>query len=213
MKPKLFILAALILLPASLQAALVKGYEFNTDGDQQGFVAPSTSGLTVANGFISGTAVPAGPTLEAGDPQLVLNSTPVLFSKATSETWTTLIFRVREFDALGIVVTSFDSAGIAILLGSNTGYTGSAAAKFSAVPANFTAVSDGPEFFTVSVDISGFSQNNVKYLRVDPIGGPDAASHTFDVDYIRVSDSSVVPEPSVSLLGALGCLALLRRRR
>lgn len=201
MKPKLFILA-ILLLPAPLQAALVRGYEFNTDGSAEGFVSPGVIGLVVASGFISGTA-------SNNDPQLVNNTN--FDSKTVGSAWTTLTYRVREFDGVGDLVTDYSSAGIAILLSQNT--NGSGAFNPTSNAANISAVDSLDGFFTVSVNISGYTQSTVKYLRVDPIGGPDAANHTFDLDFIRVYDSSAVPEPSVAILGALGGLALLRRRR
>lgn len=148
-----------------------------------------------------------GGTLQAGDPQLVNNTDT--YSKTVGSAWTTLTYRVREFDSSGALITAYDSAGIAILLSQNTNGSGA----FNPGTANISAVDSGNGFFTVDVNISGYTQSTVNYLRVDPIGGPDAANHTFDLDYIRVFDSSAVPEPSISILGALGGLALLRRRR
>jgi MYXO-CTERM domain-containing protein len=131
-------------------------------------------------------------------------------TRGSGETWTTVVFKVRETDESPALVTLFDSLGLVVQLGPNVGATGVTTISTAGF---FSATDAGSGFFEVTVDISGYTQNSIDYFRIDPIGGPDASLNTFEVDYIRINDSAAVPEPSAALLGAIGGLALLRRRR
>ncbi len=88
------------------------------------------------------------------------------------------------------------------------------AARSITAPAEDSIAVDG--WFTVTANISAVGTSAITSIRVDPIGGAGAATesqttgNTFDVDFIRLNS---VPEPSTAILGALGSLMLLRRRR
>lgn len=196
-----------ILTPLA-NGALVMGWEFNSDGNQEGWTLAGTTGVSVAGGFISGTA-------SGNDPQFTQGSLSI--APGAGETWTTLTFRVRETQdaqtnaptAAGLV-TEFSNVGLIVSI------NGGPSSPFSS-PSNGTTAGDG--WFEVEYDISGFGSGTITSLRVDPIGGAQSNSNSqtdgnaYDVDYIRVSDTAVIPEPSAAILGALGSLLLLRRRR
>ncbi len=204
MKPILSLLAGIIALPAVSHAALVKAFEFNTPADTEGFSILNGSGLTTTGGLLTGTAT-------SGDIQLV--NTTGTYTKATGSTWTELVFRVRETtdDAIPAVVSTFSSTGLAVVLGPNANTTGTVVANNGT--SGVSAIDSGDGFFTVTVDISSYSNNTIRYFRFDPIGAPDAAGNFFEVDFAQIYDSSAVPEPSATLLGVIGVIALLRRRR
>lgn len=198
-----------VLFPATLSAATTYtiGFGSSADAPTSTTNVSTSPALSVSGGFLIGVA-------STGDPRLTWNtatvsSTPIV-SKLEGETWSTVVFRVRETaDPLtpGTVVNTFDATGLAVVLSSNNSTTSSLAIG-SALHSAGTI--DGDGFFTVTADISGFAANDIRYLRVDPIGAADAASNRFEIDYIQIN---AVPEPSAVLLGTLGMLGLLRRRR
>jgi hypothetical protein len=167
----------------------------------------NVSSSTVSGGFLTGVA-------SSGDPRLIWNtptvsSTPIV-SKLETETWATIVFRVRETaDPLtpGTVVNTFDATGLAIVL-SSSNTTSGAVTVGSALHTAVLIDVDG--FFTVTADISSFTANDIRYLRLDPIGASDAGNNRFEVDFIQIN---AVPEPSAAFFGSLGMLGLLRRRR
>lgn len=196
------LLVAALLVPASLNAATSLTIGFDTDGDNEGFVGINgTSGnfsLSVSGGILSATAG------SSGDPRLSRNGSGPLVTKLPGETWATIVFRVRETDELSAVVTPFEAAGVLALIDSDN--TSAGATVFSAP----TAADAGNGFFDVTIDISGWANNDIGYFRFDPIGGTDAAGNLMEVDFVQFN---AIPEPSAALLGAMGALALLRRRR
>jgi hypothetical protein len=198
------ILSAFGLFPSTGTAAAVATYNFNTDSDTEGWEAfsnPSGLSITTSGGYLTGTAT-------NNDPQL--RKTGVSITIGANETWDTLVFRVREFDDFaGKYIGSegapaFSASGLAVQLN-------------GATPTNltFTAVASGDNFYTVTADISGLAGTEITSLRVDPIGGAlssgsETTGNTFEVDFIQLN---AVPEPGAAILGSLGMLALLRRRR
>lgn len=194
--------ASALLAPASLNAATTLTIGFDTPGNLEGFVGINgTSGsfaLSVSGGILSATAG------SSGDPRLSRNGSGPLVTKLPSETWSTVVFRVRETNELSEVVTPFSNTGIVVAIDSDN--TSAGATAFSGA----TAVDVGNGFFDVTIDISGWANNDIGYFRFDPIGGTDAAGNLMEVDFVQIN---AIPEPSIALLGALGALALLRRRR
>lgn len=186
-------IALAMLLPAGLSAqnAFTLGFDTGTEG----FTGTNVTGLAATGGFISGTA-------SSGDPRIVKatatsTSTPI-FSKPAAASWQTVKFRVRETaDPLtpGTPVTTFDATGLAVVLSSANSTSGSVTISSStSTNASFSASAlDVDNFFTVTVNISTFTANEIRYLRVDPIGGSDAASNKFEVDYIEITRSNTPP--------------------
>lgn len=211
------ILTASVFLTPSATAAVVISWDFNSDNNTEGWVgSPNASTADTSGGFLSATVT-------GNDPQLNLGGT-INISPTSGETWTTLTFRVRETQdaqtsaptAAGLV-TVFSGVGSANVV--NGG-----AARTIISPTDGTVALDA--WFTVEVDISALGSDSITSIRVDPIGGAgsnsgpgggaggsDTNGNTFEVDYIRLNDTGVVPEPSTALLGSLAGLLLLRRRR
>jgi hypothetical protein len=199
-------------LVSAASAAIVAAYEFNTDTDQEGWVAPpslNTSGLTATGGFLSGVA-------SSNDPQLVNNTASITIG--SGQTWDRIEFRVRENQNEVPVgpLTTFNPTGLIININNAGGTTPPSVGLLVSSPASFTAVDSGDNFYTVTIGISGFTGSTISSLRLDPIGGAASNSNSetngnaFEVDFIRVH---AIPEPSAFLLGGLGLTALLRRRR
>lgn len=210
----IFSIGSLVLLMTALSsgtasAALVQAFEFNTDGDAEGFSnLMNVTGFSVAGGVLSGTA-------SSNDPQL---ANPAGLSPTAGATWTTLEYRVRETilpGPAGVFATLANFNATGLIVGNAPGTLGTAAA--------FSAVNSGDNFLTVTVDISGFGSTPFNALRIDPIGGAASNSgietnaNLFEVDFIRVYDNAVaIPEPSsFAVLGvaAIGGVIGYRRRR
>ena len=99
---------------------------------------------------------------------------------------------------------TFDVFGVLTRLNSTNSPTGAVS------DTSRSAVASGDGFFTYTADISGFTANDIRYIRLDPIGGSDATDNQFEIDFIQIN---AIPESSAMLLGSLGMLVLLRRRR
>ncbi len=187
-------------------AALVAAYEFTADGNTLDWTAATTSSFTTTGGFLVGTA-------SGNDPQLLITP-PTSITVGAGNAWTTLEFRVREYDdATSSYLTTFNSTGLVIQV--NVGGTPITINS----PASFTAGSlDANSFFTVTADISSLGSVTINNLRVDVIGGAlsnsgsETNGNSFEVDYIRLNNNAV-PEPCAALLGGLGLIVLFRRRR
>ncbi|MGJ8696926.1 MAG: PEP-CTERM sorting domain-containing protein [Verrucomicrobiaceae bacterium] len=201
MSLKTNLLGAGILLTSSLaaSAATVVSYDFNSTLD--GFTANNVPDLIATTTAITGTA-------DGNDPQLLKSG--ISLSPAGGETWDTISFRVWESqdEAPAGPVTTFNPVGLIVTLNATVFNSG------------FVGVASGDDYFTVTLDISGFGVGTITSLRLDPIGGASANSNSqtdgnfFAVDYIRINDTAVVPEPSQSLLvGLAGVLFLIRRRK
>ena len=199
MKTALYGLAAAALVSTAAvstsQAALVQAFEFNTPGDTEGFVGVNANGVTTtAGGLLVGTAATT-------DPQVVNGTTTI--TATPGSTLTTAVARIRQLDTTGSPMT-YDPTGTLLIVGPPATNLGQG-----------TRVADGTTGFTfVTWDLSAVSfttPNTITSIRLDPVGG--TVGEGFQVDYLRISDSSPIPEPaSLGLLG-LGGVALLRRRR
>ncbi len=196
--------AAVLAASTAAGAALVQSFEFDTPGDTEGFNGANVTGpLVVAGGLLTGTTVSGG-----GDPQLINPATSgrVNLTPAMGETFDRIEFRVRELEGV-TPVNTFSSAGLFVALNS-AGFNGNAPTA-----GLYSAAADG-EYFIVTVDISSYAGTlPVTSIRLDPIGGPDAAGNTFNVDYIRIFDTAPIPEPTSALGIMAGGLLLAARRR
>ncbi|MEL7498416.1 MAG: PEP-CTERM sorting domain-containing protein [Planctomycetota bacterium] len=203
-KLTLLLLATLLVLPTAARADLVVSWEFSTDGNAEGWTTNNVSSPSVAGGFFSGTA-------SSNDPQL--NQSGLNLDPNAGESWTTIVFSVQEIDETPANVP-FNPVGIVVAI--NGGGAGGLL-----VTSGFTSNDLGGGFFEVTADISAFDMGTITSLRVDPIGGAasnsnsETSGNSFNVDYIRVSDSLIaVPEPtSLSLLGMIGVGLMVRRRK
>lgn len=194
-------------MAAPSMAATIAEWNFNTDGVAEGWTASNSSALTVASGMLTGTAT-------TNDPQLLRSGTSI--SLGVGQTWDQLVFRVKETqdEVPAGTVSTFNATGLILSFNGNT-TTGSG--LFYGTVSQFTGVDSGSGFFTVTVDISSMpTATTITSLRLDPIGGAalnsnsETNGNTFDVDFVQIT---AIPEPSSALLGGLGLLALLRRRR
>ncbi len=193
------ILSAFALVSSSCIAAVIVSYDFNSD--TQGWAANSVNGFAASGGYLIGTA-------SSNDPQLL--KTPANITISASQTWSTVVFRVRELDDLsGKYIGSagapaFSPVGMVVQFNS------------TALSSGFTVVSSGDDFHTITCDISSIVDKTIANFRLDPIGGAlsnsgsETTGNSFEVDFIQVN---AVPEPGIALLGSLGMLVLLRRRR
>lgn len=193
------VMAAFTLSAPHASAVVIAQFDF--DSDTENFSPTNVTGLTTSGGLLTGTP-------SSNDPQLINSTaTPTITG---SQTWDTVVFRVRETDsASGLFIGSagapaFSSVGLVAQVNSFV------------VNSGFTFVASGDDFYTVTADISGFTNSTINNIRVDPTGGAlsNSGSETngnfFEVDFIQIN---AVPEPSAALLGCFGLLALLRRRR
>lgn len=206
MKPTLLAVLALSLSPISLQAAVHSSYDFSgaTTEGWTGGANGHAGTLSASLGNLIGTAT-------GNDPQLLLS--PAL-TVGIGETWSTIEIRVRETDsASGLYIGSAGAPAFNLtgtLLGAN------ALLKNGNTLGDITATADSDNYYILSADISSLGSTTITSLRVDPVGGAlsnsgsETNGNTFEVDYVRLYS---VPEPSAALIGGLGALCLLRRRR
>lgn len=193
---------AMLAVPAS--AATVLEYDFSSG--TQGFGGNNITGLTATGGFLTGVAA-------SNDPQLILGAAQLPGGQAPGAggTWTTLEYRVRETNSSGGGFVSFANASntTGLVFSFNGSVVGTS---------NYSFVNAGSGFTDVTVDISSLGSTTLTNFRLDPIGGatnPVTTDNTFEVDFIRFSDSiTAVPEPSsFALLGLAGCAITFRRKR
>ncbi|MEM6799546.1 MAG: PEP-CTERM sorting domain-containing protein [Planctomycetota bacterium] len=208
----IFAIAALA-TPAS--AAIIYDAGFNMLGDTQGWAerdpAPAAAvinGLAADGNTLNGTAA-------GNDPQLINDNLNV--SKTPGFDWDSIVFRVREVqnEAPGGVV-GFSPTGMVVQIDFGN-------PPVTTISSGFTAVASGSGngFLTISVPIpSSFTNPTIVSLRIDPIGGAGAVTNsdtngnTFEVDYIRITDTSPVPEPvSTALVGLVLASGWVMRRR
>lgn len=190
-------------------AAVVEDFQFNTIGDTEGWTAlANIDGPGSGPAFIVADGDSLNGLANGGDPRLgrlALNAT-------TTATWDAVIFRVRETTETDQVVNTFDPTGLVLVVNGTTGtFGGGTVLSDSSL---FSATASGDGFFTVTADISSLGSTDIDQLRLDPIGAPDANNNLFEVDFIQVTDTTLVPEPgSIALLSLSGLLVAGRRRR
>ena len=201
-------LLAVFAIPSDLQADLVKGWEFNSPGNQEGW---NPSSLNITSFSSDGDSLDG--TASTNDPQL--RQIGLSFSPAGPQHWDTLVFRVREFqdEATSGFLTTFNPTGLVVQANFVAG--GGPTVTITS-PSSFSAVSSGDDFFTVTVDISSIGTAEITELRLDPIGGAFSNSgsetngNSFEIDFIRINS---VPEPSSFGLFVFAAAGMVLRRR
>ena len=146
-------------------------YDFNTEGNTEGWTAVNVGNLTVADGVISGT-----PT--SGDPQLIRTGLSL-----NGDQFTRVTVRLRA---------SIDSP-IRLFWGTSNND------NFAAARRATVDYSGGGEFQTLVFEMEGVDQwagQTITRLRVDPAEGPAAEGGYFEVDSIVISDSQPPSEAS-----------------
>ena len=187
----------LVLTAQSASAAIVEQDTFDVDNEFWSASNNVDGPLTVANSLLSGTADSDGGAND-NDPQIQRGA----FGKDPVQDWLTFTIDVRETTASGDQVVE-DTTGMVLIFQNPNGPTNFGAPTLSGVSGDFT---------TFTWDISEYSLNSTGIIRLDPIGGPGTAGHSFDIDTITAR-ATPIPEPaSLALLG-LGTLAILGRRR
>jgi|GEM_PF-5253355 len=187
-----------LMVAHSASAAVIAQYDFDVAGTPEGW--------NVVNGVrqVAGDGVMRVRT-GSNDPQVTRNVADELTRLPGSTNFTTFEVLSRELDEDGGSPIAFDPTGTVLIFGgANQGAPDTVGAA------------DANGFQLLTWDISSVVAATSGNIRFDFFGGPgtsDAPANVGEVDFIRVSDNSVIPEPaSLALLG-LGGMALLGRRR
>lgn len=188
---------------------------FDTDGDFQGFVdfQSRLSSFSVASGSASGTG---GAN---NDPQLRTASGTLAIDLANLSN-ATLEIRLRNSTGVGfsggLSFREFSGAGAGNVGGlpvTNFSFTPAAANTFEI----FTL--DAKTLLAGVSDFAPFTNDNIlRSIRLDPMNGSASdpvSGVTFDIDYVRVTTVTAIPEPgsAIALLGVAGFGLMARRRR
>lgn len=238
MKPfaRCLILSALATLPASAAYTLVNGDFEDTSGTfPNGWVGTSTFN---AGGFASGSAdagMSSGGSITqdfSGGPSIDTSENydfqlDFAFRTGAISTTTDQRFRLRNNNNVGDIITlGFETAatggGTALSAFSGTWSTVLDVAFASGTTYYFRVIGSDWDNASRSYTI-GYSTDGTSFTTSAPItsfhGTPGGTVdfETFRVEAgtttTRIDNVSVIPEPSVALLGSLSLLGLLRRRR
>lgn len=191
MRPLLVVIAfcagAAITAPG-VRAATVAEYEFNDEERTEGW-RDRGKGTGIDNLTSDGQSLVG--TSRGVDPQLASRRA---LHRAAFARWDKVTFRVRETESPGGEPIEFDPAGSLVQINGG-GRKGLTVVQRSA----FTIEESGDGFYTVTVSIAAFPGKTINELRIDPIGGTsknsnsDTAGNTFEIDFIRVTDSARPP--------------------
>ncbi|MEM6854381.1 MAG: hypothetical protein AAF593_08230 [Planctomycetota bacterium] len=182
----------LVCVSPATSAATVAEFEFDREGRTEGWrdrgKGTGVDDLTSDGQSLVGTS-------PGVDPQLICGRD---IRRASYARWESVIFRIRETETPGGEPIEFDPTGSLVEINGG-GRRGLRVVKRG----EFTIEESGDGFYTVTVNIAAFEGDTINDLRLDPIGGTssnsnsDTAGNTFEIDFIRVTDSSsvVVEEP------------------
>ncbi|TVP74818.1 MAG: hypothetical protein EA353_14960 [Puniceicoccaceae bacterium] len=146
-------------------------YDFNTDGNLEGWTSVNVSGLTVEGGGLSGTAT-------SGDPQLRRTG---LSLNGNSFTRVTVRIRASVNSPIRLFWSTSENSGFNTGRRETIDYTGN------------------NEFQILEFDLANVDQwadSIITNLRLDPAEGPGTDGSTFEIDYIEISDGQPLPEPT-----------------
>ena len=200
--------AALVLTSASSHAATVINPSFesgplgdgvNASGSFTGWVSTGSSGYQ----NLPGTTYTPLPT--DGDHNAFTNFGSGVLSQVTSEvitanntyTFTVDVGQLSAFSgSLGTIRIFGSTGGPSVSIAQLTNIAPTPGTYFKNLTVSYTALASGDPFAGQAVGIALISQNDTQVI----------------FDNVRF-EVGAVPEPSSMLLGGLGALALLRRRR
>jgi len=193
----------------SASAATVTLFEvdFDTAGDFGGFVdfQNRLASVSVSGGTLNGIGG------SGNDPQL-RTAEGTLAADLSALASATLEIRIRNSNS----TTPAISGGL-----SHIEFSGAAANNVAGLPvSNFSFTPTTTNTFQVfSIDakavLAGVSGNDgvLRSIRLDPINSPGVNGSSFEIDFIRLTGVTAVPEPSSMMLLSLGGLLVVARRR
>ena len=185
-------------------------------------VAPTLAGNGASNRAVLGGAgnIGVAVTLDNVGDVLSPGNSPGIQTYTTAQTWSSFTYDWEVNDFTGTTAgLSFDQLNLTSL--NLTGGTGSyvlnvlglTADNASGLVPNFSEISRSWTILTTSGGITGFNSAN---WTIDPAGFTDPNTGNWSLAQTGndlVLSYNVIPEPKAALLGGLGLLLLLRRRR
>jgi len=210
-----------LLASATDATIIVRDWQFNTPGDNEGW----TAGSFQVNNLHVGAAVQGSETVLTSD-NLQNQADPKLFWPADAITlpvqstaWEELTIRLRQIGDDGVTPVAFDASGTIATISAGAWPT---IAPFptstnlgATVPVTVEAQAD--QWLLVTFDMSAFSGTVTGGSRMDPVAGnfvgDGVVLGNFEIDYVTLTSNGEIPEPaSIALLGAGGLMMLSRRR-
>ena len=234
--PTLLAAAASVLIGSSAQAAVLASYEFTGADAAARAVATTSAADLTAGSFSFASAFSDDVTASRAG----FSSGGNIFARVTATTASDLTGSITANEYVTVTITP--DSGFELNLTSVTvdlGYTNSLAAGvgkslstsvFSSVDGfaaanvlgtkTFTAANNGTNYTyeNLNIDLTGAAYQNLSGPLEFRIYLYDEANAITDTQPIHRIDNftlngAVIPEPSAALLGSLGILVLLRRRR
>lgn len=177
--------ALLCLAAAAASGGEIARFDFNADGDPEGWSVHESS-REVVGGLLTGVA-------ETDDPKLRHPSVV----KDADAAWGTLVVRVREVDDRDLPVP-YAPDGVVLLFNTQPG---APAVNFG--PPLEASDGDLGGFHTLTWDLSSFEEDGTGRIRLDVIGGPGTVrpggrNNRFEVASISLStaDPETAPAPA-----------------
>jgi hypothetical protein len=197
--------ACLLTVALSAQAGIYQAWEFNTSGDEEGWVGNGNiSGLTQAADIDSVNGVLTAADVTGNDP--FMNIPSLGLTPTAGQTWDTVVIRLRTLNdnpgAAGVASEPFVESGTRFAFNA-IGYANLLSHPLS------TVETEANNWTVVTIDISGNETTTLNSIRFDPQG--NLATRNFEIDYMRLN---VVPEPAtLGLVAVMGGAILFIRRR